>query len=183
MKAQFYISLLLVFFTSHALLAQSESTSPRKNHIELNLIWPFVPNIYQVKYNRTLFTSSNGMQGELIISANFRPLSFDEQEGDKSMRAIAVGYRHFWWKGFNTELSIYPEFITIQNNVVDGQNYEGFVLIPEFYAGYKGYFGKSRLFYNIQLGIGQVAYRSNLWPKTEEDQLFFNGNLTVGVSF
>jgi len=183
MKAQIHISLLLVLLTSSSLLAQTQAVSPRKNHLELNLIWPFVPNIYQVKYNRTLFISKNGMQGELIISANFRPLSLDEQEGDKSMQAIAIGYRHFWWKGFNTELSIYPEFINIENNVIDGQNYEGFVLIPEFYAGYKGYFGRSWFFYNVQLGIGQVIYRSNPWPKTEEDQLFFNGNLTIGVSF
>lgn len=182
-KVKLYCSLLLALCLSNTLWAQNQSFSKRNNHLEFNLIWPFIPNIYQIKYNHKFFSFNNGMQGELIASLNFRPWVFDEDEGDKSMKAIAIGYRHYWWKGFNSELSIYPEFVSIRNNVIDGKSYQGFIVIPEFYTGYKGYFGKSRYFYNVQLGIGQVIYRNNLWPKTQDDQLFFNGNLTVGISF
>ena len=39
------------------------------------------------------------------------------------------------------------------------------------------------MFYNLQLGFGFIALRADPWPKTVEDDIFFNGNATVGISF
>ncbi|NQX84498.1 MAG: hypothetical protein HRT67_01010 [Flavobacteriaceae bacterium] len=123
------------------------------------------------------------MKGELITSVNYRPWIFSENEGDKTMFALAFGYRHFWWKGVNSELSIYPEFVRIKNNVVDGKSYSDFYIVPEFYTGYKGKLGEKGLFYNIQIGTGLIIFPDQSYPRLEETGIFLNGNLTLGYSF
>ena len=158
----------------------NEST---KNSLELNLIWPFIPKIYQIKYARRVFEFKNGIKGEFIGSINYRPWTYSESEGDKTMFAVAVGYRHYWWKGINSELSVYPEFVGIENNVVDGNNYSDFYIVPELYTGYKGTLGKKKLFYNIQVGIGVIIFPDESYPRSKDTNLFFNGNLTLGYSF
>ena len=180
MKALTSIVLIVHLGTSTELFGQESSP---KNHLEFNLIWPLVPKIYQLKYGHEVAQFQNGMKGEFIASINYRPRTLAENEGDKTMFAIAPGYRHYWWKGFNTELSIYPEFVSINNNVVDGQDYKDFYIVPEFYTGYKGYFLKEKWFYNVQLGFGKIIFPDESYPRAEEGKLFYNGNLTVGYSF
>ncbi len=182
MKKSILLFLTLTALSLAPLNAQNED-SARENSVELNLIWPFIPKIYQVKYGRQIVHLKNGMKGEFISSINYRPWAFSDDEGDKSMFAIAVGYRHFWWKGINSELALYPEFVRIRNNVVDGNDYSDFYIVPEFYSGYKGDLGKKGLFYNIQLGTGIIIFPDESYPRSEDTGIFFNGNLTLGYSF
>lgn len=174
-------SLTQIFAQNDA--TQKQSLESKKNSIELNLIWPFIPKIYQIKYARRIIQFKNEMQGEFIVSANYRSWSFLENEGNKTMFSVAFGYRHYWWKGINSELSLYPEFVRIKNNVVDGKSYSDFYVVPEFYTGYKGKLGKKALFYNIQLGTGIILFPDESYPRLEETSIFFNGNLTLGYSF
>jgi hypothetical protein len=177
------ILFLLILIAYSLPVSAQNNSSPKKNSVELNLIWPFIPKIYQLKYGREIFELQNGMKGEFISSINYRPRTFSEHEGDKSMFALAVGYRHYWWKGFNSEIAIYPEFISIENNVVDGNDYTDFYIVPEFYCGYKGKLGNKGLFYNIQLGTGVIIFPDESYPRTEDIGIFFNGNLTIGYLF
>ncbi|MCG8700198.1 MAG: hypothetical protein MI922_19245 [Bacteroidales bacterium] len=187
MRKSILVATSVAILSIAQLSAQTETNSEvnklRKNSIELNVIWPFVPKIYQVKYGREFFQFNNGMKSEFIASINYRPWVKSDHEGDKTMFSLAAGYRHFWWKGINSELSIYPEFVKIKNNVVDGKNYSDFYVVPEFYTGYKGNIGKKGLFYNIQVGTGKVIFINGTYPRSEESDFFINGNLTVGYSF
>lgn len=196
-RAEIWLATLVVLVIPTSALAEDPPSCPPtddkackrayrdrlKNGVEFNLIWPVVPKIIQVKYNRVLFSPDNGLKGEFVTSLNFRPWTFVEGEGEKLMVAPSVGYRQYWWRGINSEIAIYPEFIWLRDNVVDGQSYWDFNLIPEFYSGYKGYFGATQMFYNLQVGLGIIAYRANPWPKTVDDDIFFNGNATIGISF
>ncbi|MEL6717152.1 MAG: hypothetical protein AAFP82_00385 [Bacteroidota bacterium] len=182
MKKSILIIPLLLVLSFVQTKAQRQAEMP-KNSIEFNLIWPLVPKIYQLKYARQFELGKSGRKGEFVSSINYRLWAFAESEGDKTMFAIAIGYRHFWWKGLNSELAIYPEFVRIRNSVVDNNSYRDFYIVPEFYSGYKGFLGNKGLFYNVQLGTGIIIFPDESYPRLEDTGVFFNGNLTIGYTF
>ncbi len=164
-----------------------EANDSKKWGIEFNVVWPFVPGveIYTAKATRTLWTNGNA-HGDLTFGFLLRPGTTEDENAEEfSEFGVNIGYRHYFWKGLHAELALYPCFARERINKIDGQDYEGFAMTTEFYAGYKFDILK-RTKYSIylmpQAGIG-YNFLSNLGPETEKNAPFPTFNLQIGVNF
>ncbi len=177
-----------LFVLTNKLSAQN-ATIPnlKKWGIEFNPIWPFVPGveIYTAKATRTVWTKKNA-HSDVTFGILWRPGTFNDENAEKFSEIGAnIGYRHYFWKGFHTELAIYPLFAKETKNKIDGKDYKGFALTTEFYSGYKFNFRKDKkvlVYLMPQVGIGYVSI-SKLGSETETNSPFPTLNLQVGVSF
>jgi hypothetical protein len=183
---------LAVIFTFLAGFDAQAQTEPkplenRKWGAEFNVVWPFVPGveIFTAKATRSLWTRGNA-HGDLTFGLLWRPgTTEDENAAEFSEIGGNLGYRHYFWKGLHAELALYPSFARESENKIDGQDYQGFALTTEFYAGYKFDIFKRQqyaLYLMPQAGIGYNAL-SDLGPATEENAPFPTLNLQIGVSF
>jgi hypothetical protein len=69
--------------------------------------------------------------------------------------------------------------------LIEGQDYQGFALTPEFYADYKFPFlnkEKFNLYAMPQAGVGYNSL-SNLGPNSVENSAFPTLNLQIGINF
>jgi hypothetical protein len=155
--------------------------------VEFNVVWPFVPGveIYTAKATRTLWAKGNA-HGDLTFGFLWRPGTTEDENAEEFSEIGAnIGYRHYFWKGLHAELALYPSFAQETKNKIDGQDYEGFAMTTEFYAGYKfDVFNRAKYSFYLmpQAGIGYNVI-SNLGPETEENAPFPTLNLQIGINF
>lgn len=179
------ITCLTVFFAQ----AQNgkPAEQPKKWGLECNVLWPFVPGveIYTFKATYTLWTK-NQMHGDFTFGILARPGTLNDDNAEKfSEIGMNTGYRQYFWKGLHAELAVYPSLAKETRNKKDGENYQGFALTMECYAGYQFSFSKEKSvswYVMPQAGIGYNAI-SNLGPATRENAPFPTLNVQVGINF
>lgn len=182
-------SILILSITLLAAVVVTPSVSAQSNKkwaVETNVVWPFVPgiNITQVKVAPLLWQTER-QQGELILGAMYRNTSEDENADIHREIGATLGYRHFWVKGFHTELVVHITYAEEIRNKADDLNYRGLALTPEVYTGYRFDFSRNRrvsLYLTPQLGFGKNVY-ADLGPETEKSKAFPVLSLLAGVRF
>ncbi len=110
------------------------------------------------------------------------------KDGEYSAFMASVGIRQYFWKGLHFEQVTNLGRGSIRNSLVNGNDYDAFVVFSQTFLGYRFDFFKNRKagFYLIgQVGIGSVPVNTNQWPRVEENSSSFYplGDLKVGISF
>ncbi|MCE2900116.1 MAG: autotransporter outer membrane beta-barrel domain-containing protein [Gemmatimonas sp.] len=192
------LSLLLAaaatLVTSVAAQAQNAPapTTPtgHKNGLEVDALWPIFPGSLRVHVTRQLWQRGH-LRGDAYVGANVDFPRNRDTEGRFADYSVASGYRQYFWRGLHAEFSQTLGMGALDNHVTTGKDYRSFDWLITGYAGYRFNLGRSRYYLIPQVGVANVAYKSNPWPIFEDktltrevgEQPFVLGALRFGFSF
>ncbi len=177
---------LFLLMSSHA-FAQSSTETQLKWGIETELVQPFLPtiNIVRIQVSRTLFTTTNTMRGDMLFGAYIRPNVEHDVVEKINEYMLAIGYRHYFWKGLHLEAKSNMGYAWGTKNLIDGQDYETPTWFWEANLGYKFQLTKKQnnsLYLMPQFGaIGNIV--GDIGPRGGKPDNFIQGNLLIGINF
>ena len=186
------ISIIVLCLLVGAYWVHAQEQNDRKWGVEFNALYPIYPsNVYDLKVGRELWKKGN-YKGELLTGIHLRPEEFRDTEGDFKDISLILSYRQYLWRGLNIESYNLLGSGRLNNHVTTDKDYSSFDVVNALFIGYKVDFEKAKRFYVLtQLGFARVNYKSNPWPIYEDDTLtteeeenvFFNGGVQIGLKF
>lgn len=161
----------------------SPGESGRDLSLEFSVLWPVVPaNLFAVQGLIELWRQ-DGLRGELVLGLMYQPRHSRDDEGRYTALEARIGYRQYLWRELHIEGVGVTGYESLNDNVFDGEDYEGVGLNVQ---GVIGYVFRYRDFYaNLQpLGIAYTVGKINAWPldddlSTDESPIYL-GNLWLG---
>jgi hypothetical protein len=187
MKKVVLIFAALFLLYADGTFAQTNTTTPRKWGLEVELAQPFVPNvgILRLQATRTLTATDSRMKGDLLVGGYFRPNVKHDIVEKINEYMLMLGYRQFFWKGLHAEAKTNIGYAWGTNNRFDGKDYNNFSWFWEANAGYKFDFlqrPNSNLYIAVQGGVIS-SITSNIGPRGGESDFFPQANLMLGINF
>lgn len=188
--------LLLLLVSTNLAMAQETNTgevNPKRWGIEYSPVGFGLFRISQAKATFTL-NVNHQFKTELGLGFMWQPYSTTKasesfnEDGEYSALMASIGVRQYLWKGLHFEEVVNLGRGSIRNSLVDGNDYDAFVIFTQTFLGYRVDFFKNKktgLYLIGQMGVGYVPLNTNQWPRVEENgsSVYPLGDLKVGVSF
>ena len=173
--------------------ANFKEAQPKRWGIEFSPVGLGLFRISQGKVTYAL-NPKHQFKTELGLGAMVQPYSTTKgsesfnQDGEYSALMASIGVRQYVWRGLHFEEVINLGRGSIQNSLVNGSDYDAFVVFTQSFIGYRFDFFKSKRvgFYLIgQMGLGYVPVNTNQWPRVQEknSSVYPLGDLKLGISF
>ena len=186
-----HFTLLIMLFLSlgNPLFAQDEN-KVRRWGVEFSPIGAGVFQLFQGKATYLLWPHKS-TSAEVGLGVLLQPQSTAStnegfnRDGTYSAAMLSIAYRQYYWRGLHTETVINFGRGSVEDNVVDGQEYSAFQLFNQHFIGYKFQFlngNKTNFFAITQFGFGYEPLAKK-WPTTENSGVFLLGDLKVGINF
>lgn len=182
---------LLIFglqlWASNTYSQNNEELRPRKWGLETEIFQPFYPtvNIVRIQATHTLFYANSITKGDLIFGAYLRPNVKHDVVEKINEYMIAVGYRHFFWKGLHLEVKSNMGYAYGTKNLQDNKDYETVTWFWETGLGYKFNILKTpfgTLYLMPQIGgLGKII--ADIGPRNGKTDTFVTGNIYLGINF
>lgn len=178
--------LIFTFLLLTSQICKSQKIDPKSGWaIETSLTFP-INNIYYLCVAHTFQYKNEILSGLMYqnwIAPNKTPF------GHAHAYTLITGYRRFFWKGLNAEITLYPAYNNFKS-YLDNKWYNGFEIWCEYRIGYKFKWTiKSSTFYlNVQPGIGHAWYLQNIWPSLNKNtyrtkSVQFIPQIAIGYKF
>lgn len=188
---------VLAFFILPIGAARADD-APARPHawaVEIETLQPWIPtvHIFRLRGTRTLWGSSTGLRGDLLLGFTLRPGIKHDVVDYIHEYQVGVGYRQYFWRGLHAEVGV-DAGIAWGTNLVDGKRYETATLFLNTNVGYRfgffepgGFFGDRGSpvgFYVIpQFGVYTSLGVADIGPRNGKPDWFLQGNLLLGLSF
>jgi len=121
--------------------------------------------------------------GDILCGVAYQ--DWENDQGHSHAYTLLLGYRHFLWKGFHTEIELWPAYNPFDSSI-DGKTYSGVELWTSLRIGYRFDFklADKDFFILAQPSVGFGLARQNPWPdKEKDDKAIFEPQLLAGYRF